>query len=67
MVVLHMGNTGTGAYLEEDQNSLDLFNEKCLLNTKGEMWKGRWIYKSRREGRVLGWRDRHTWELSAYL
>lgn len=57
MVVLHMGNTGAGAYLEEDQNSSDLLKEKCLLNTKGEMCKGFWIYKSRREGSVLGWRD----------
>lgn len=60
MVALQMGRIGAGAHSGgggEDQNSLDLLGETCLLNTKGEMWKGSWIYKSRMEGRVLGWRD----------
>lgn len=36
-----MENTGAGACLEEDQKySLDLLNERCLLDTKAEMWKG---------------------------
>lgn len=36
-----MENTGAGACLEEDQKySLDLLNERCLLDTKAEVWKG---------------------------
>ena len=66
MVVSQMENTGAGARLEEDQeNSLDLLNEECLLDIKMEMCKGSGYIS-------LGWRrecwlERYTWELSAYL
>lgn len=58
LVAPQMGDTGTGARLEEDQEyRLHLSDERCLLDTKVDMWRAGWIYESRLERRVLTWRE----------